>query len=643
MPPLSKTPRPVQLPKDTRKWEALLEEVQSMLEKGAIETVEDPDPGFYSHLFVVTKKSGGLRPVIDLKALNQHLSVPHFKMETAQSIRGQIQLGESAISLDMKDAYFHVPVHEKYRKYMRFAIGDQVYQFKAMCFGLAPAPLIFTKLLRPLAEYLRKKGILIHFYLDDWLIRARCKRLLRSQAQMVLGLAKSLGIIINLAKSNLNPRSRFDHLGIDFDLDQGLVFPTAESLKKIRVWTKFLRQYRKVTAKGFLSLLGLLNHACDMIPLGRLHLRPLQFYLKCFWKAHKDSPFAVIELDAVFFQALSWWEDARNLTKGAPLHLEEASVTIMTDASHARWGGHLGVQDVSHAWSREEASLHINLLEMKAVIRTLAHFARQIRGKSVLVMSDNTTVVSYIKRQGGTHSLSLYRLTRELFQWASLHQVTLHVKYIPGRLNARADLLSRKGQIIKAEWSLSRQVFRQILVLFPWLQVDLFATQLNNQLPCYVSPFPDPAAWKTDALSFSWQGLKAYAFPPISIVSQVIEKVLNTDCVILLVAPYWPSQPWFPVMLSLLVEYPIRLTPTKKLLSQPKSNVFHTRPETLDLHVWTLSRVDSYQKDFQRRSRQWPPNLRESLLCQYTNHIMPHSVIGVLKGVSVWSLSLSRL
>ena len=66
-------------------------------------------------------------------------------------------------------------------------------------------------------------------------------------------------------------------------------------------------------------------------------------------------------------------------------------------------GGHLGNQDVSHAWSREEASLHINLLEMKAVIQTLAHFALQVSGKSVLVMSDNTTVVSYIKRQGGTH------------------------------------------------------------------------------------------------------------------------------------------------------------------------------------------------------------------------------------------------
>ena len=56
-----------------------------------------------------------------------------------------------------------------------------------------------------------------------------------------------------------------------------------------------LKHFVSEWEKAFLSLFGLLYHACDMIPLGRLHLRPLQFYLKCFWKAHKDIPFVVIE------------------------------------------------------------------------------------------------------------------------------------------------------------------------------------------------------------------------------------------------------------------------------------------------------------------------------------------------------------
>ncbi len=238
LPPLSKTPRPVTLPSDTQKRDALMNEVDSMLKTGAIEKVNNPDPSLYSHLFMVKKKSGGLCPIIDLKALNKHLSVPHFQMESAQSIRAQLQLGENTVSLDMKDAYFHTPIHPQFRRYMRFAIGNQVYQFHAMCFGLALAPFVFIKILRSLAEYLRKEEILIHFYLDDWIIRAKLKKLLISQANRVMSLARKLCIIINITKSNLIPQSRFIHLGIDIDLIQGLAFPTQEILEQNKAMVK---------------------------------------------------------------------------------------------------------------------------------------------------------------------------------------------------------------------------------------------------------------------------------------------------------------------------------------------------------------------------------------------------------------------
>jgi hypothetical protein len=139
----------------------------------------------------------------------------------------------------------------------------------------------------------------------------------------VLDLAQRLGIIINLAKSNLVLSCRFLHLGIDFDLVQGLVFPSPDALKKINFWAKYLHQYKKVMARAYLSLLGLLSHESDMIPLGRLHLRPLQFYLKCFWRANRDSLNAPILLDEMFFKALAWWENSQNLTPGDPLHLRD--------------------------------------------------------------------------------------------------------------------------------------------------------------------------------------------------------------------------------------------------------------------------------------------------------------------------------
>jgi hypothetical protein len=111
----------------------LQEEVHTLLQKGAVELVNPPlTPGFYSRLFLVPKKNGKMRPVINLSVLNQHLIVPHFKMETNRSIRGSIHLGMWTTSLDLTDAYFHIPISSKFRKFLRFVWEDRVYAFKTM-------------------------------------------------------------------------------------------------------------------------------------------------------------------------------------------------------------------------------------------------------------------------------------------------------------------------------------------------------------------------------------------------------------------------------------------------------------------------------------------------------------------------------
>merc|ERR1712074_242830 len=121
-------------------------EVQGLIEKGAVEVVQNlASPGFYGRLFVVPKSSGGWRPVLDLSVLNLYLQRCHFKMETARSVRDAIRPEDWAVSLDLKDAYFHILSHASDRKFLRFSWRGQVYQFIALPFGLAPAPWLFTK------------------------------------------------------------------------------------------------------------------------------------------------------------------------------------------------------------------------------------------------------------------------------------------------------------------------------------------------------------------------------------------------------------------------------------------------------------------------------------------------------------------
>jgi hypothetical protein len=84
--------------------------VESLLDKGAIVHIDNPGPGFYSHIFVVPKKQkGSWRQIIDLSQLNRFIQVPYFKMETTRSIAAAMLPGARAVSLDLQDAYLHVP------------------------------------------------------------------------------------------------------------------------------------------------------------------------------------------------------------------------------------------------------------------------------------------------------------------------------------------------------------------------------------------------------------------------------------------------------------------------------------------------------------------------------------------------------
>ena len=131
----------------------LREEIAELLKKQAVERVQNPGtPGFYSRLFLVPKKNGKLRPVTDLSLLNHYIHKQHFKMETVKSVRQSIMFSNWAVSIDLTDAYLHVPIS---RKYLWFLYDHRVFQFMALPFGMSLSPWIFTKLMNVIAAHLR--------------------------------------------------------------------------------------------------------------------------------------------------------------------------------------------------------------------------------------------------------------------------------------------------------------------------------------------------------------------------------------------------------------------------------------------------------------------------------------------------------
>ena len=143
------------------------------------------------------------------------------------------------------------------------------------------------------------------------------------------------------------------------------------------------------------------------------------------------------------------------MSKGQPLHPLQHALQLFTDASNEGWGAHLGDSTARGIWSSIESRLHINFLELKAVLLALQKFEHLCRDQIVLVATDNTTVVSYINKQGSMKSGSLWALLWRLLSWCHPRGIILRARHIPGRLNVIADKLSRHSQVLQTEWSLS--------------------------------------------------------------------------------------------------------------------------------------------------------------------------------------------
>ena len=633
-PPLTATPQPIHLPVDASKRDILLAEIKALLDKQALIPADPSIPGFYSHLFLVPKKTGGFRPVIDLKALNQFITCRTFRMETPQSIRTQLQQGEWTTSIDLADAYLHVPIDPAFQHFLRIAVEDKVWQFRAMPFGLNIAPRTFTHLLAPVAAFLRAQGINLHRYLDDWLIRAPSHRQAVAHTHQVTHLFQQLGLLVRLEKSDLTPRQHFAFLGVSFDTVTATVAPPQEKVLGVVQLVSRVMAQSSIRLRLLLSLIGTLNHVADYVSLGRLHLRPIQFYLLSLHLDLRSEMESMVPVRPSLRVALMPWTDPHWLGARIPWRLPEPTITIATDASLIGWGAHWGDRLLSGRWSHPERNLHISVLELRAIRRALEKLLDDVAGQSIRIMTDSVSAAAYIRRQGGTRSLSLFQEARLLLLWCHDHNIQLTPHFLPGHLNVLADLQSRPHQILATEWTLQQSVFNRLLTRFPEMSIDLFATRLNHRLPQFVSRFPDPQAVDSDALTMIWDGLQAYAFPPFAVLAEVLHKVATSHMTCVLVAPWWPAQPWFPEALRLLSGPPVQLPPTRKLLSQPHRPLYHSSPGWLNLHAWPLSSDASERRAFQAELRRLRPSISAPALSASTNRIGGPSAIGA--GPTTW-------
>ncbi len=213
-----------------------------------------------------------------------------------------------------------------------------------------------------------------------------------------------------------------------------------------------------------------------------------------------------------------------------------------------------------------EATHHINYLETTAAFFALQAFCKHISNIHVRLELDNTTAVTYINNMGGNKSNDCNMAVRQLWLWWCIeHNIWVSAVHISGTENVEADRQSRVFDE-HTEWSLSDTIFNQICKKVFTPTIDLFASCLNHKVDSYVSWHPDPGALAVDAFTQNWANQLFYAFPPFSLITCMLQKVREDHAEGIVIVPLWPTQPWYPVIMSMLVRKPCLLPKGPHLL-----------------------------------------------------------------------------
>lgn len=622
--------RPPQLPMSQDAYEACDNEVREMLLKQAITPLQsEPGDSFINRIFPVTKKDGGTRPVIDCRELNEHIPKIHFKMESLSSVKHTLRRRDYMVKVDIKDAYFHLPIAKRHRRFLRFYWNNQLYEFQALPFGVTSAPRIFTKTMRPVIGILRSRGVRCIIYLDDLLIMATTKEKCLQHLRQTLEILSRLGFRINWKKSSLIPTQVEQFLGLTIDSHEMLFKVPREKLTSVMASLRQLIPLTAVTLRQLAHIIGkLMALEAAVLPV-RLRTRELLRNLN----HHKGGDWEQrIPLWNNARTEAQWWLDHLNEWNGRAIVLPTPSVTVTTDASDTGWGavyeGPDGESQTYGFWSLMQKTYGNNVRELLAGGYGLLSFADKLNGRTVELRMDNTTAVSYVKKMGGRKDF-LSSIAEDLWDWCIGRQITVIARHLAGKLNVKADALSRMS-IDRTDWKLHPEVFHAVEQLWGPFDVDLFATMLNCQIERYVSRDPQPGAWRVDAMSFPWNNIGLpWANPPFILIHRILRKVLQEQATMVIVVPMWSTQTWWPTLLSLLADRPA-LLPQRDDLYLPAS---HGNEEGIDTPTWRsiaalISGSARKNRDFQHALQRSLPTVQDNPLPSHTNTSGDDSQLG---------------
>lgn len=517
-------------------------ELARQLEAGAYVEVTQPDWAKVIHpIDIRPKPNGGFRTITDCRYINLFSAHMAYHNEDLRDLFATVQPNDWVFSTDLKDAYFHVPLHEDLWPYMCFAYEDKVYFTKVAPFGWNLSAYVFCALVKEVTTFLRSVAISVLGYMDDWFWGERTNPDARELAQFAVWLLDTLGFSLNAIKSELDPSQGSDFIGATIDTVEYTMRPTDRRVKKTMA---LLSQINTMAANGskiqgilLEQVTGCIQSMEFVLPLTHLHTKALYRDIHARIGHHLTKQ----HISPEAWAEVQYWLRTLPMAQGKRILPRLRDMDISTDASASGWGAVSPLGRVAGPLPQHLLAASSTARELYGILSALSYWHQQLADQAVLVHCDNQAAV-YILGKQKSRAADCDELADAIFGIAEPHGIDIRAIWIPRAWNTTADRLSRL--VAMYDWCLQPDTFNAICAVWGKPEVDRFANSASALLPTYNSIEED-----RDAFSESWQTTYNYVNPPAHLAGQAIFHLQRTGGRGIYILPQWPSQPWWPTLL----------------------------------------------------------------------------------------------
>ncbi|CAG8787085.1 39063_t:CDS:2 [Gigaspora margarita] len=348
------------------------------------------------------------RLIIDLRNLNTYIHPSHFKIETIEIVKALIKQNYYMTSIDIQDAFYHVPLSTLVSCYFAFDVGNYQYQFTALPFGLTSSPRIFTKIMKPVLAWARNPDPNHNSVVRKFRIQNQYTK----------------------AQSNTNPTNRISGFQ-DQCYRNDSKSPNKESQRD---------------KKGMFYNLKEANNICKKVSI--IYWKAFSYYWHNIFSKTKN---AIPDKRQKLNHKIPWVELSFN--------------TIITKHSTAQLvdqepGGL--EQNMFNPTTTNNNYLHrcfVNRMgchnEPKHSLQSLDRTSNELTHKCLGIKS------TYLNHQGGTISQELSLLAEDIWDICLKRKIKLIAQHLLSIVNLQADEASR-CKFEQQDWQLNPEVFNQL-------------------------------------------------------------------------------------------------------------------------------------------------------------------------------------